>query len=300
MEWRRYIRQFLTPNKKLIILNYHQVSPRFDTLTNGKYIWNELSFFTCQLEFLKKNFTILSLTEAVAQLRENRIHETIIALTFDDADKSVTEYIMPALSQLNIPATFFVNTAYPLEKPGYWFNAASYFSARNLPLNSAELREIRNTTEPEVYKRLNEKVDSALHLLLDKSNLFYSDYEVLRNTTGNLFHFGLHGHEHLRFSMLTEEEQRANLQKNISALQSWHNYVPFFAIPFGKPKDWNKTTIRLCKELSVIPLLANTGYNVKYQLPLMRFSVDGIDLKDLFQALSPFPRKYYKLNSLVN
>ncbi len=286
------------PNGKLVILNYHQVSPRFDPLINGKYIWNELSFFVKQLEFLKQNFAVLPLRDAVGQLKDNQINETVVALTFDDADKSVTEYIIPTLSEMDIPATFFVNTAYPFEKPGYWFNAISYINEPNLMLNATELSEIRSTGAPDVYKRLCEKADSVLPLLRDKGNLFYADYEVLKDITGNLFHFGLHGHEHLRFSMLTEEEQRANLQKNINILRTWQNYIPFFAIPFGKPLDWNKETLEVCKDLNIIPLLANSGYNIAYHLPLLRFSVDGIELKDLLGNLSPFPSRYYSINNL--
>ena len=81
-------------------------------------------------------------------------------------------------------------------------------------------------------------------------------------------------------------------------MKCWPNYVPFFAIPFGQPKDWNDNTLEMAKELQVVPLLAFQGYNSSYKLPLLRFSVDGKDLQSVFNSFSPYQKKYYKLNNL--
>jgi len=108
----------------------------------------------------------------------------------------------------------------------------------------------------------------------------------------------LHGHEHLRFSMLSREEQKENLLKNIEQMKNWPNYVPHFAIPFGKPQDWNKDTLEVSDELGVIPFLAHHGYNTSYRTPYLRFSVDTKDLKSVFDSFSPFQKSYDKLNSL--
>jgi len=291
------IKQKFMPKSKLVVLNYHQLGKTFDPKVQNEHIWNSMSLFEEHMSFLNHNFKIVSLTEGLEALKNKTINETLVSITFDDGDASMTSLAMPLLEHLQIPATFFINTAYGIEKMGYWYNLGPYLGDK--ALNDAATT-IRNTTNRKEYQKLLKLEDACNSKNRRNHSPFYADYSDLENCTNPLFHFGLHGHEHFRFSMLSRDAQKDNLLKNIQQMQHWPNYVPHFAIPFGKPQDWNTDTLEISKELDVIPFLAHQGYNTTYREPLLRFSVDTKNLKSVFDGLSPFQKTYDKLNSLTS
>jgi len=289
------IKRYLVPKSKLIILNYHQLGKQFDQKIHNRGIWNEYDFFKRQLNFLKDHYHIVSLKEGLETLKHGDLDQTLVCLTFDDGDVSIESLVMPLLAEMKVPATFFINTAYGNEKMGYWYNLWPYFNDNKLEEAASE---IRLTNDPLRYKALLELEDELNHKHQSKGSPFYSDYRAFEDCDDPLFHFGLHGHEHLRFSMLSNIEQKENLEKNIEVMSGWPNYVPYFAIPFGQPHDWNDNTLKIANELNLIPLLAFQGYNTEYRLPLLRTSVDGMELSEVFRNLSPFQKTYYQLNQL--
>lgn len=289
------IRQKLTPRSKLVILNYHQLGIEFDSKIHNKHIWNSVSFFEEQMMYLKQNFKIVSVKDGIQSLEKGTTKETEVCITFDDGDASIVSLAMPLLKRLNIPATFFINTAYGVEKAGYWYNLGPYFEDQELVLAS---KVIRSTTESTTYHDLLKLEDECNKKYSANQSPFYCDYTFCKNCVDPLFHFGLHGHEHFRFSMLTYKQQKLNLQRNIDAMGDWANYVPYFAVPFGQPRDWNLNTFKIARALNVIPFLAYQGYNTTHKAPFLRFSVDGVDLPSLFKNLSPFQKRYNQLNKL--
>ena len=289
------IRQNLTPKSKLVILNYHQLGIDFDSKIHNKHIWNSVSFFEEQMMYLKQNFKIVSVKDGIQSLEKGTMKETEVCITFDDGDASIVTLAMPLLKRFNIPATFFINTAYGVEKAGYWFNLGPYFEDQELVLAS---KAIRNTTESATYHDLLKLEDECNKKHLAKQSPFYCDYDFCKSTNDSLFHFGLHGHEYFRFSMLSYGQQKLNLQRNIDAMVDWANYVPYFAVPFGQPRDWNLDTLKVAKELKLIPFLAYQGYNTRVTAPLLRFSVVGIELRSVFKNFSPYQKRYDRLNKL--
>ncbi len=292
---KRKISQALMPKSKLVILNYHQLGDHFNPKVHNKFIWNTTDLFEAHMSYLQQHFTIVSLREGLKVLKNKTINDTLVSITFDDGDASMTSFAMPILERLQIPATFFINTAYGAEKMGYWYNLGPYFKDKQLLDASIS---IRNTADPNEYHHLLKLEDASNHKNSSAKSPFYADYKDFQTCNNPLFHFGLHGHEHLRFSMLTRAAQKENLRKNIDAMKNWPNYVPHFAIPFGKPQDWNTDTLEIAKEFDVVPFLAHHGYNTTYREPFLRFSVDTKNLKSVFDNFGPFQSGYDKLNQL--
>lgn len=289
------IKKTLMIKSKLVVLNYHQLGESFNPNIHNEFIWNSVVLFEEHMSYLQKNFKIVTLTEGLKALKNKTINETLVSITFDDGDASMTSLAMPILERLKIPATFFINTAYGTEKLGYWYNLGPYFEDKDL---IAAAPAIRNTKDPKEYHKLLKLEDACNSKHTADQSPFYADYKEFEACTNPLFHFGLHGHEHLRFSMLSREAQKSNLSKNIEQMKHWPNYVPLFAIPFGKPQDWNTDTIEIAKELDVVPFLAHHGYNTSYREPFLRFSVDTKNLKTVFEDFSPFQKSYDTLNQL--
>lgn len=288
------IREFLIPRGKLVVFTFHQASPDFDEKLNSKYIWTSIDFLEKQLDFIKTNYPITGLMEGVSNLRRGDTKETEVAITFDDGDISVQKYIVPLLERIKVPATFFINTAYLNNaKPGYWFNIFSHIQA-NKDLTetylSKELTDIdlslRNTSDPEYYRKNYLKIEKLGELLKDKIQ-FYISEDFLDEINPELFTIGLHGHEHQRFSMMTKEWQRNNLLENMNRLSRFKAYKPVFAIPFGKEHDWNLDTLEICRELKLEYAFSNGGYNTKTMSGIKRIPADGLEIIKLISSLKP-------------
>lgn len=297
---KKKIRKFLIPDNKLLVFNLHQSTPDFDPQRHGKYTWSSIGFFESQIRYLKNNFELVRLDKAINKLRGGKLKGTQVSITFDDGDISVQEYIIPLLEKYRIPATFFINTSYlSSDSKGYWFNIYNYFKFGNekqqryLTDDIKEIaKKLRNIDNPVFYRENYRKIES-LGKYFEKNTNFYVTTNFLVNLDSNLFSIGLHGHEHQRFSMMTKEWQKNDLKRNIEILSKFKSYIPIFAIPFGKPNDWNSNTLEVCKELRLEVAFANGGYNIKNNFGLLRIPADGINISQKIADLSPFIKKYY-------
>jgi peptidoglycan/xylan/chitin deacetylase (PgdA/CDA1 family) len=102
-----------------------------------------------------------------------------------------------------------------------------------------------------------------------------------------LFDFGLHGHEHQRFSMLSREEQEDDIMKNIEVLESFPNYLPYWAIPFGTDRDWNRHTLSLALKKELLVFHHTNGVNFGWNgFSLDRIPSDGRYLQALISGIN--------------
>lgn len=76
-----------------------------------------------------------------------------------------------------------------------------------------------------------------------------------------LLTIGLHGHEHQRQSMMIDEWNRANLQTCYDLLSPLPNFVPFYALPFGRLEDWDMRALDDARALGLTLLTHNCGVN---------------------------------------
>jgi peptidoglycan/xylan/chitin deacetylase (PgdA/CDA1 family) len=246
----------------LMILNWHQITPCFDPGLHHHYTWTALGTFSAAIDFLAAAFQIVPLQGALERAKAGNIRGRCVALTFDDGDVSVADYVVPLLRQRKLPATFFVNTAYLDRDCSYWFPVLSYAC----PPLSARLREealkLRTTDDPIYYDHVRRKVEQ-LSVAVPKLNSRLASAEWLADLDGDQFAIGAHGHEHERYSMMPADWQRADLSRNVEILSQFRAYRPLFAVPFGRPWDWNRTTLEIARELGLEVLLADGGVNLE-------------------------------------
>jgi poly-beta-1,6-N-acetyl-D-glucosamine N-deacetylase len=89
-----------------MILMYHNISEKtgFNTVS--------LSDFQQQLDFLSKEYSIVSMDKYIADLSKGNLRKNTLTLTFDDAYISFCERVLPLMVKFNYPATVFVPTGY--------------------------------------------------------------------------------------------------------------------------------------------------------------------------------------------
>jgi peptidoglycan/xylan/chitin deacetylase (PgdA/CDA1 family) len=88
----------------IMSLYYHRVA---DHTLNDWTITTEA--FREQIEWLERNFDLISMREAQRRIREGNSRPAV-CLTFDDGYAENCEFAMPLLIQKNIPCTYFVSS----------------------------------------------------------------------------------------------------------------------------------------------------------------------------------------------
>jgi peptidoglycan/xylan/chitin deacetylase (PgdA/CDA1 family) len=274
--WRQNHRDFL------IVLNWHQVTPEFDPSIQHKYTWTQLDVFKAAVRYLEEEFRILPLHDALASINRGTLRGPCVALTFDDGDISIADYVAPFLRQRNLPATLFINSAYLDGRSSYWFPVSSFLMANDIARSRAdfadELRaqalQLRRTDDPAFYNRVRERVERLAFLVRDLGSRLVSEAWI-SNLDGEQFAIGAHGHEHQRFSMMAAEWQRNDLRENVKCLSQFRAYRPIFAVPFGRAWDWTRETICIARAQGLHAMLADGGINLSAAEVYRRIPSDG-------------------------
>lgn len=103
------LQKILWPDgNKIQILMYHGVNSTGDTSINGRHISSDR--FEKHLQYLKKNFEVLTLTDAYSRVGTKKSGKPRVAITFDDGFENNLTYAAPLLRKYDLPATFFIST----------------------------------------------------------------------------------------------------------------------------------------------------------------------------------------------
>ncbi len=93
----------------LTVLIYHRVLAEPEELREGEV---DARLFEMQMAFLARNFSVLSLTEAIGSLKAGQLAKRACCITFDDGYADNLTLALPILERHGLPATVFVATAY--------------------------------------------------------------------------------------------------------------------------------------------------------------------------------------------
>lgn len=103
------IQKVLWPdNDKILVLMYHGVNSSGDTSINGRHL--SAKRFEKHLQYFKKNFQVLTLTEAFNSVGTPNSGKPRITITFDDGFENNLVYAAPLLKKYDLPATFYVSS----------------------------------------------------------------------------------------------------------------------------------------------------------------------------------------------
>jgi peptidoglycan/xylan/chitin deacetylase (PgdA/CDA1 family) len=94
---------------RLSVLAYHRVLPERDRFLSDLPTAAE---FEHRMRWVKANFDVLPLGEAVRALREDRLPKRALSITFDDGYADNYRVALPILVHLRLAATFFVATGF--------------------------------------------------------------------------------------------------------------------------------------------------------------------------------------------
>lgn len=102
-----FLSRLFRRQKRISILLYHSIDQN-----NARYNVNPEQFMM-QMEYLRKNYHVVSLDTVLNFIREGKdLPKKPVAITFDDGYYSVYQNAYPVLKRLKLPATVFITTGY--------------------------------------------------------------------------------------------------------------------------------------------------------------------------------------------
>jgi peptidoglycan/xylan/chitin deacetylase (PgdA/CDA1 family) len=262
-----------------IILLYHRlVDDRSKYLSKGPVVHHHIKHFKNELRYLKKNFEILSMDEAVQRMKLGLgFKRPSVAITFDDGYQDNYTLAYPVLKKHGVSATIYLTTSLIGTMARTWPDQIElallktkkdYFCFPSL--FGDELNWI--TTEAQ-KKKANIKVAEALKLKpdMEREKLMQEFFEVLevdgahrknqgprmmlnwnevKNMAQNGITFGAHSHTHPILSRMPPEKAKEDIFYSKKVIEeNLGTKVQHFAFPNGRDQDFSEELRDYCREI---------------------------------------------------
>ncbi|MBI1730910.1 polysaccharide deacetylase family protein [Candidatus Acetothermia bacterium] len=222
-----------------------------------------------QMRYLRDHFDIVPLDHFLTVKRAFRL----AAITFDDGYKSVHEHAFPILKELKIPFAIFINGA-TLQKRLFWRDKVRLIVNHQLISEfESQAKSTKKIPGLSFYRytkdlknnsvRVHEEIDQFLAAQKITSSLknhcMEDTSEFIRSP---LITYGNHSHDHYLLASLTEEQQRDQIYRTHSLLQSISGIKvsKFFSIPFGGLRSFNESTVQILKSLDYKGILLSRNH----------------------------------------
>jgi peptidoglycan/xylan/chitin deacetylase (PgdA/CDA1 family) len=209
-------------NKGLTVFLFHSVTDEPSEFLRSAGMWTSTKNFKNQIDWINKNFSIVSVTSLSSQ---GYLPPNSAIITFDDAWLGSFEAIKNILIPEKIPVCFFVNFGGIIEQ----FDIA----AVRLYLSLSE-RSDRLEIEP------TNLLESALAISKDiEFTTFQGPLMTLSQSLeliqSNLVTIGNHLYHHLDANTISDFDFLKQLQLNQELIESNGATGRFFSFPFGAP-----------------------------------------------------------------
>lgn len=243
---------------KFAVLCYHRVG------TDGVPLFSRLkpSEFEAQMRYLSQHYRVVSLDQLCRELREAKLVQPTVAVTFDDGYRDLYTHAFPALQKYAIPATvYLIGRCMETGEPPWYdriflavMNAAGNTidvqldQLRRFELGSAEVRlEIAwqivcylRTIPDRLRQAWCARFEQILPVQQAELEERMLNWEQVRAMGKGGVFFGAHTMSHPAVSQLDPSDFEEELARSKRLLEERLGVpVVHFAYPFGKPSDTN-------------------------------------------------------------
>ena len=134
------LRRLITKSQ-IAILMYHRVGPKTD---NWSLAPISLENFEKQIEYLQRNFEIISLHDLAQRMKKGKsFHTKVVSITFDDGYRDNYLYAYPVLKKHQIRADIFLTTGHVDSDILFWWDKVRYIIQQS-KTNYLSLNELGN------------------------------------------------------------------------------------------------------------------------------------------------------------
>jgi peptidoglycan/xylan/chitin deacetylase (PgdA/CDA1 family) len=264
-------------DRPIVILIYHRVTK---LSSDPEMIAVSPENFRRHMEYLKAHFKILRFEEKWGDLKE-----PAVVVTFDDGYADNALEALPILEEVGVPATFFVSSGLIDGGKNFWWHRLEAFL-----LGGAELPE-RFTLQDSRFCRTwatatpeqRRQAYASLCLLMRKLDAIRREnwFEQIASWAGCGYptetrHRAMTRHElktlaaspwatigahtvtHSALSALSEAQQRQEIFTSKQDLEAIIGRgITTFSYPFGRKCEYDRTSMRLCREAGFDKAAAN-------------------------------------------
>jgi peptidoglycan/xylan/chitin deacetylase (PgdA/CDA1 family) len=284
----------------LAILMYHGIISTPLVVRNWCFL--DRSFFISQIQYLKKYFQLLSLSEAVKRMKNGGISRPTAVVTFDDGFQNNYDLAFPILREMGVPATIFLVTGLVNTDDTVWFCRLNQTLTKTKrlafewhgdrvdlsdPLSKAEAAEIiqeklKEYPHPDLLAEVRwitrELGDEPTAPIPVGSPFRILSGEAIREMAASgLIEFGAHTHNHAILSRLSLGEQRNEIYRSVKAVHELTGRpCQLFAYPNGRGQDYDGGSMKILEECGVRASVTTIEGPNGMMIPLMELRRYGV------------------------
>jgi peptidoglycan/xylan/chitin deacetylase (PgdA/CDA1 family) len=261
----------------IIILVYHRVT---DLPADPEMLAVSPGNFRCHMEFLKHKYSVLRFEEEWSNQKE-----PAVIITFDDGYADNVLEALPILEEVGVPATFFISTGRIGTGQEFWWHRLENILLREgefpsrFTLNDARYGRARDTETFEQRRVLYAELNALMQRIGPEHQEAWLDQlrkwadpgdagkkihrsmtweEIQRLAASPWATIGAHTVTHSALSALVEEQQRKEIFTCKNDLEKiTGTEITTFSYPFGRKTDYDRTSVRLCREAGFIKAAVN-------------------------------------------
>jgi peptidoglycan/xylan/chitin deacetylase (PgdA/CDA1 family) len=239
------------------ILNYHRVLPSNKVDNSLVNIAVSTDNFIYQLNYLTKNFDVISLDDLLLHLK-GKSNEFKIAITFDDGYRDNLDYAYPILEKYKAPATIYIITKFINNQFIPWWVKLDHFITNNKKIidNKKKIFEFyKNKILLSDQLTVDKIILSIIGInnKLEYNKIFLNQKEIQYLGKQKLITIGSHSHSHYNFSQLTQAQTLSEFKTSKSILEKIINKkILHFSYPYGGPQNINFRFAKLLKNLGFL------------------------------------------------
>lgn len=291
------------------VLCYHTLRPDAEHL--DAWTAARQSDFVRQMQFLRTQYDVVSLDEAMAESDTSRRAKPRAVVTFDDGEVGLYDTLLPLIAEMRLPVTLYIATGQIEQQRPYWFdevmNALQADGHFTIDLTAEGLGAWRFA--PGSGKSRWAVIGNILQVLKDvppakRQRLASSilaqapadqrpSFKPLQPLTiaqlkdlaaSDLVTIGAHSHCHNLLDQIAADEVTASVARSRALLQEWTGQqVQHFAYPNG---NHNHTVEKIVADLgfrSAVALYDKLWHRGANRFALPRVSIGRYDDFDRFK-----------------
>jgi peptidoglycan/xylan/chitin deacetylase (PgdA/CDA1 family) len=253
-----------TRPRRFLILCYHRVNDDGHPFFGGTGV----SLFRRQMEALRRNFTVLPLTELAERARLRDLPRNGVAVTFDDGYRDNYTNAFPVLRALDLPATIFLATDAIDGNALLWHDRVfdgfqrtrrnqARFENEVLSLAPAERRASLAIVLARLRRSRPQDRDRLIERLLDELGIEPGvppgweklRWREVREMASQGISFGAHTLDHPILTWVGEAEARRQVRESKRRIEEELRLpVKAFAYPNGSAGDFDESTRKIVEE----------------------------------------------------
>ncbi len=291
---------------KAQILFYHRIGipgdPFFPVM--------DVAFFEKQIQYLVKNYRVISLSEFVRRHQERTLDPSCVTITFDDGYKSVYLYAFPTLRRYGVTASVFLVTNSLDQGCSLWTDevallfkftdvkrlALEWPQEKVFPLETLEdriaaigqikkrMKSLPESQWEEIMSHLRKVLRSSRHDTLQKE--FFGQmlsWDDVREMHKHGIAFGGHTASHPILSQVSQKRLLDEIDSCKRRIETELDArVDTFAYPNGRAADFNEAAVEILRERGFICACTTIpGWNTS-ETPLFELKRTFVEVPGLF------------------